>query len=161
MLKKYCIFFLCVILFNALLNAQPSIQRSTIGSIGSSAIIDGMLVRQTVGQPYGTITTSSNDFNYRPGFQQPLFRIINIRQSISATIFPNPTIEEVNIETSITIYQATITMYDVAGKVIHRYEYEELKTCKIDCTGLPTGTYLLIISDKKSDLSTNKLIVSR
>ena len=143
------------------LNAQESLQRTSINSLGGSVSLGGMLIRQTVGQPYGTSTSISNDFNYRPGFQQPLFLIKNIKQSIAATIFPNPTIEEVNIETSLTINQASIKIFDVSGKLINRYDFQELKSCKIDCKTLPAGTYFLVISDKKSDLSTNKLIVSR
>ena len=161
MIKKASISFLLFVVFSVVLKAQPTLQRSTLGSIGGSNTMEGVLIRQTIGQPYGTNTINSTDFNYRPGFQQPLFRIINIRQSIDVNIFPNPTTDEVNIVSSLLIQQARITLYDAAGKVIRLYEYEELKTCKIDCSSLPTGSYLLVISDSKSDLSTNKLIVSR
>ena len=156
-----------VVIFNLLFGAilisygQGSLQRATIGSIGGSSIDNGILVRQTVGQPYGTITSSNNELVYRPGFQQPLFLIINVRQSIQASIFPNPAAESINIETSVPIYQAYITILDAAGKTIKRFDYEELKICQIDCTTLTNGTYFLIISDNKSDLSTHKLIISR
>ena len=157
---KFFSAFLLILCLPFCIIAQGSLQRASLSSLGSSSSLEGILFRQTIGQPYGTTTNISNDFNYRPGFQQPLFRIINIRQSISANIFPNPTSEEINIETSITINQAKISVLEIAGKEIKHYNYQELKTCKIDCRDLSTGTYILVISDQKSDLSTNKLIVS-
>ena len=95
-MKKFFTIIFFVLIINV--NAQ-SLQRQTIASIGAYTLDNGTLIRQTIGQSYGTTSDYSNDIRFNPGFQQPLFRVETIHSTININIsvFPNPASEYINL----------------------------------------------------------------
>ena len=75
MTKYKLLFFhltgLLILVFSFKLNAQ-GIKRSTICSFGSSSVINGQTLLQSVDQPSNTTTSSTLNLTLRQGFQQPL-----------------------------------------------------------------------------------------
>ena len=66
------------------------IVRETIGTFGSSAKSEGVLIQQTVGQPSATIfSPGENKSGIRQGFHQPFYFLAE-RNELNAIIYPNP-----------------------------------------------------------------------
>jgi hypothetical protein len=66
------------------------IVRETIGTFGSSAKSESVLVQQTVGQTSATsFSSGENKSGIRQGFHQP-FYFVTERNELNAMIYPNP-----------------------------------------------------------------------
>ena len=141
-------------------NAQ-AIKRQCIASTGSYSTENGTTVQQTIGQPYGTTSYYSNKTRYNPEFQQPVYRIEIIKSRIDATVFPNPAVNQLTIETSVLLEDVTLQILDISGKLLLNENIKEFKTYSIDCSNWSNGTYLITMSDSKYDLYSSKLIISR
>ncbi len=141
-------------------NAQ-SLQRQCIASAGSSMSDNGTLIRQTIGQPYGTTSYYSNEIRFNPGFQQPVFIVETIMSIISATIFPNPTAQQVTIETEVELENARVQVIDINGKLLLDEKVGKLKSYTINCSDWANGSYFITLSDSKHDLYASKLIIAK
>ena len=101
--KKYKIqiafTLVCIVVFLHISYSQ-SLQRQSIGSAGGSIYSNGTLIQQTVGQPYSTNTSYDNGIIYRPGFQQPVFKLDLIKTSINMDVYPNPATNWVTLKSS-------------------------------------------------------------
>jgi hypothetical protein len=75
------------------LSAQQLL-RSSIGCMGSSQTVEGVLIRQTVGQSGLTTVERAEGMVLSQGFQQPLFRppleATKNRIQIESLLYPNP-----------------------------------------------------------------------
>ncbi len=138
-----------------------TLKRQCVASTGSYMSENGTTIQQTVGQPYGTTSYYSNTIRYNPGFLQPVFRIENIKSSINATIFPNPTTNQITIETTIVLENVIVQIVDINGKLVLNKKLNELKSYTIDCSSWSSGAYLISLSDSKNNLYSSKLIISR
>ena len=147
-------------LFNSLADAQ-TLQRQSISSAGSTMSANGNIVRQTIGQSYGTTSYYSNEIRYNPGFQQPVFRVETISSSISASVFPNPTSKQVTIETSIVIENAIVKIIDMNGKLLLNETTVKLKNYTINCSDWADGVYFITLSDSRHNLYSSKLIIAK
>lgn len=153
-----CLFFLLFFLPKA--DAQ-SLKRECIASSGSSVVNNGTSIHQTLGQPYNTTSYYSNNIRFNPGFQQPALRIENVKSTINAKIFPNPTSNQITLETTTLLENATIQIIDMSGKLLFNEKLRELKSFPIDCSNWSNGIYMITLSDAKSNLYSSKLIISR
>jgi hypothetical protein len=147
--------------YSSIVRAQ-SIQRQTISSTGGYFTSYGHLIRQTIGQPYNTKTSNQNNISYRPGFQQPVFQIEILLSNLKLTIFPNPSSDFVNIESSVVLRGVKLDVFDNLGQLVFTSNFETLKSYKLNCTSYSSGVYIInikSIADKKS-LSA-KLIINR
>lgn len=138
-----------------------TLKRQCVASTGSYVSENGITLQQTIGQPYGTTSYYSNTTRFNPGFLQPVFRIENIKSSIEATIFPNPTSNQVTIESSIILENVIIQIVDINGKILLNQKINEFKTYTVDCSNWSSGVYLISLADSKSSLYSSKLIISR
>lgn len=138
-----------------------TLKRQCVASTGSYVSENGTTLQQTIGQPYGTTSYYSNTTRFNPGFLQPVFRIENIKSSIEATIFPNPTSNQVTIESSIILENVIIQIVDINGKILLNQKINEFKTYTVDCSNWSSGVYLISLADSKSSLYSSKLIISR
>ena len=64
-------------------------------------------------------------------------------------IYPNPTTNNINISCSVDV--ASVTIYDIAGRLV----FSNINTKLIDVSGLKTGMYQLIIKTEQDVLRTN------
>lgn len=151
--------FILLIFFST--GKAQTLKRQCVASTGSYVSENGTTLQQTVGQPYGTTPYYSNTTRFTPGFLQPVFRIENIKSSIEATIFPNPTSNQVTIESTILLENVLIQIVDINGKILLNQKVNEFKTYAIDCSNWSSGVYLISLADSKSSLYSSKLIISR
>jgi hypothetical protein len=161
--KTSILLFIFIVFFqySCIVRAQ-SIQRQTISSTGSYFTSDGYLIRQTIGQPYNTKTSNQNNISYRPGFQQPVFQIEILLSNLKLTIFPNPSSDFVNIESSVVLKGVKLDVFDNIGQLVFTSNFESFKSFKLNCTNYSSGAYIInitSITDKKA-LSA-KLIINR
>ena len=140
-------------------NAQ-SLKRECIASTGSGSVTNGLVIQQTIGQCYDTKPSYSDKLTYTPGFQQPIFKIVNIGiSSIEAKVFPNPASKQITIETTTMVKNVTLKVTDVSGKILYFKKFNELKNEVINCSEWANGTYLINLSNSESNLYSAKLII--
>lgn len=159
-MKGFCLGLFILIVFFSTGEAQ-TLKRQCVASTGSYVSENGITLQQTIGQPYGTTSYYSSTTRFNPGFLQPVFRIENIRSSIDAIIFPNPTSNQVTIESSILLENVLIQIVDINGKILLNQKVYEFKTYTIDCSNWSSGIYVISLADSKSSLYSSKLIISR
>lgn len=76
-------------------------------------------------------------------------------------IFPNPVQNKLQITRSVNISSnISIRMFDITGREMKRITSSSLIT-QIDLSGIPSGTYLLLIEDKLNKISGRKLITKQ
>ncbi|MGB3946981.1 MAG: T9SS type A sorting domain-containing protein [Bacteroidia bacterium] len=148
----------CVLVFFNLSHAQ-SLQRQSIGSGGGASFSDGVLVQQTVGQPYSTNTSYDNGIDYRPGFQQPVFKVSLIKTSINMDVFPNPATSWVTLKSSKTLTNAFFQVVDLNGRLVFKENFNEFNSYTLKCDDWSNGTYLLSLTDQSGNSYSSKLII--
>nr|MBK9651129.1 T9SS type A sorting domain-containing protein [Bacteroidota bacterium] len=147
-------------------NAQ-TIQRSVIGSAGTTATTGSVSISSTVGETITSKLTSGNG-SIKQGFQQGNILIARIANEelpatttevksaalqkaeteLSLNIFPNPTTDFVNIATE-TDEKINLTVIDVQGKIIKQVQHSTDQT-QIDFTQLQAGTYFIVAQSANS-----------
>ena len=148
-----------------------TLKRQCIASTGNSSSLSilpspigeglGVRFQQTIGQSYGTTSFYTNKTRYNPGFQQPVFSVETIKSSINATVFPNPTSNQVTIETNLTLENVIIQIIELSGKPVLNEKINEFKSYTINCADWSNGVYLITLSDSKNNLYSSKLIISK
>lgn len=141
-------------------NAQ-SLTRQTTASSGNYVLSDGTLIQQTIGQPYNTETFYSEEISYRPGFQQPVFGIVQLKSDISLKIFPNPAANYVTIEALEIVDDVALSLIDNLGKLILSEHIAQLKSHRLDCTNLANGPYFINVTNPENKTFSAKLIINR
>lgn len=158
-------FFLCFAVTQG--NAQ-TIQRQSIGICGANMVSDGMLVKQTIGQPYAANTYYQNGIGFRPGFQQPsglhaqssIIARDLVQSKLNLKIYPNPAANAVTIQ-STDFKNGELKVMDSSGRLIVKESVSELKNHSIDCGKWPNGLYLITISDEQNISYSSKLIITK
>ena len=158
-MKKFFTIIFFVLIINV--NAQ-SLQRQTIASIGAYTLDNGTLIRQTIGQSYGTTSDYSNDIRFNPGFQQPLFRVETIHSTININIsvFPNPATNQVTIKSSNVLKNVMLQIISINGQQLMDEKINEFNSYTINCDSWASGVYLITLSSDKN-LYSSKLIISK
>lgn len=135
-----------------------SLKRQTIASSVGGKTEDGVVMGQTIGQPYQTKTKESGGIFYRPGFQQPVFRTELLKTTVAVTILPNPAIYSFFIECSDSLTNADLSAYDEAGRLVYTEHIEYFKRHEVNCNNWANGVYIITVTDKKNNLISAKLI---
>jgi len=143
------------------------VKRQSIGSYGTNAIHSGAIVGQTIGQPFSTLSYSDNEVVLNPGFQQPVSfktqRVANPEtEFLELTNFPNPAKEDFQIESSETLDQVNLQVFDIRGEVVMNKEIQEFKHYSIKCSDWLPGIYFLNMRNAAGQTILNtKLIISK
>jgi uncharacterized protein (TIGR02145 family) len=74
---------------------------------------------------------------------------INNRNKIK--IYPNPAIDNINIDFTGNNRSGTLTIYDLMGKIVRQKEIEQIENA-IDISSLTKGVYIIEISDSRKVL---------
>ena len=159
MKKNFTIFFILFILFGFInqINSQV-LQRECVASGGTFMSSDGILIQQTIGQPYSTNTYYSNEISYRPGFQQPVFKIQLIQSTINLSVFPNPATRLVTIQSKDgSIKDVIIQVIDMSGRVLINQQISEFKSYSFNCEDWANGIYIISLSGSQSKRYSAKL----
>lgn len=149
-------------------NAQ-TIQRQSIGICGANMVAEGILVKQTIGQPYATATYYENGIGFRPGFQQPSVsssqKSFNekelVQPGISLTVYPNPAASSVRIKSEEVITNGLLRVMDSKGRLVVNDQIAELKNHLINCENWDNGLYLISVSTEGHTSYSAKLIISK
>ncbi len=147
-------------------SSAQAVKRQSIASIGTSTINNGLLVQQTAGQSYSTQTFYSSEVGFRPGFIQSVkFGIQNEKTTfnkIDLSVYPNPAIYTVNIESSEEISTAHIQIVSINGQLIYNQKINDLKTKEIDCSRWANGVYLISLIDEENNQKySSKLLINK
>lgn len=120
---------------------------------------DGTLIQQTVGQPYSTTTRYEDNITYRPGFQQPIFKVNLIHSTINMDVYPNPATNWVTLNSSKTLLNVHIQVVDITGKLIVEEKLDEFKTYTINCQEWGNGMYVISLADDTNNSYSSKLVI--
>lgn len=153
-------FLLALSLFSFLTPAQ-TLTRQVVASSGAGVQYNGVLIQQTVGQPYNTTPNYENGARYTPGFQQPVFKAELIKTSINVVAFPNPATFRFNIEVDKTLKDVRIQVMDISGKLVFSDTQNELKTYSVNCSEWANGAYILNLTDADNNFYSSKILVTR
>ena len=156
---------LIMVLFLAAISSQAqSIQRQSISSIGSYNLTGGVLIQQTIGQPYATGGYYANDLVLRPGFQQFSnleMGLIKPPAKLTLNVYPNPVVQSVTIESRETIDNALIQVTDLNGRITMKENVADLRKHVINCNEWPNGIYFITLYDKNKNIFSSKIIKSK
>ena len=104
-----------------------------------------------------TGTDGINDINQ--GFHQTNWNFVGLEDhlpSYAAIIFPNPTVDVLNIQTS-SFEGVTYTLYDGQGKLVLQ-DLLSAKQTPIEVSELAPGSYSLTLNNETQNLKTFKLV---
>ena len=150
------ILFAFTILFTINLFSQDVISSQGDSYTDSSASIDF-----TIGEVV-TFTGSTIENNITQGFHQTNWSFVSVQdhvQDYQAIIYPNPTEDFLNIQTS--LYQdVNYLLYDEMGKLILQGNLSSEKT-SLDVSKIATGRYSLTLINSKEALKTFNIIKTR
>jgi|TARA_B110000483_G_scaffold61483_1_gene76466 hypothetical protein len=148
--------FAFIILFTINLFSQDVISSQGDSYTDSSASIDF-----TIGEVV-TFTGSTIENNITQGFHQTNWNFVSVQdhvQDYQAIIYPNPTEDFLNIQTS--LYQdVNYLLYDEMGKLILQGNLSSEKT-SLDVSKIATGRYSLTLINSKEALKTFNIIKTR
>jgi len=83
------------------------------------------------------------------------FLDFGIGNGATTTIYPNPTVDELNV-TWKTARRVDIVIYDMSGRAVRRINDREGKFCRINVGGLDRGTYVLRLNGDNGEVGSNK-----
>ena len=148
------VFILAISVFPV--NGQEII-RSTIGSAGSTAFNNGILVRQTIGQPPGTVVLEGETVILRQGFQQaidhhsvtsaPLIPADLAGDVTDFAMFPNPARDYVEIILADGTLPFDLFMYNMHGKQIYHLTNIGDTRITVNLQSLVPGIYFVTVSN--------------
>jgi len=137
--------------------------QQTIPTTGADATGTGGSVSYTIGQVV-YMTNSGINGSVAEGVQQPyeISVVIGIEQAkditLSCTVFPNPTNDFLSLKIeNFNIENLSCQLFGINGKLISKEKIITNLTT-ISLAKLPSGTYLLKITDRNKEIKSFKII---
>ncbi|UFH34952.1 T9SS type A sorting domain-containing protein [Flavobacterium acetivorans] len=117
----------------------------------STKTVDGLIIKQTIGQQSLAGTATHKDYVVMQGFQQGLWgkyiasNAIATIEGIKITSYPNPFITSINFQFSKPLMDViSISIFDIMGRLIYEQKKKSNNTIlTIDLASLPTSEYLV------------------
>ncbi len=156
MIYKYIFILLLLTMFGQISFSQ-TIERQVIGFAGSTTNSESFIISSTSGETVIN-TGNSETIVLNNGFQQPLekdiVRTINIGTiDIDIAVYPNPTTSVIKMNLfSDERIDLEFEVYGSNGKIIlksRKMNFYGETIQRFDLSKFPSGTYYLIIKDKK------------
>ena len=136
------------------------IVRSSLSSFGNSVSQNGVLFRQTVGQPSNSTVVSKTGTTLRQGFQQPISYVnSSVLRECTLYLSPNPTYNLVTLKFLEPIGEFQVSVYDLMGKLQLQENAVADVAYEMDIKKLSNGVYLLNISSASGYRCSEKLVV--
>ncbi len=152
-----------IIIFLLHINASAqTLKRQSFSSLGASVYNEGVILRQTLGQPSNTYLFSSNGILLRQGFQQPfsIFQDIESQEPIEFIVFPNPTTGKINLNFNYPINNYNIRIESIMGSLLKSIENQTFMINEIELYGLKPGIYFITIQSGRR-WGTERIILTR
>ena len=104
-------------------------------------------IHQSIGQASVINTFDAKNYQLRQGFLQPIkAALINsgFDTEIDVFVYPNPFQENINLDFQETLVDViTISLYHIAGQLIHQQSYNPSENLSLQYYNLPHGAYIL------------------
>ena len=76
------------------------------------------------------------------------------------TMYPNPAKDVVNLAYNLTDTNATVSIYDVTGRLIHEVALDAVSgNSELHVSTYPAGVYLVLVKQGAAVVSSSKLVV--
>ena len=160
-LKAATILLTGVLILRCYSSSGQSIIRSTLSSIGTAVSEEGLILRQTIGQPSNTFIFINGEVTIRQGFQQAISGVnyYQPNNALDFTLYPNPAKDHTRIEFSEELKDYTLTIYNLTGMPLASFTGQTLQSRSLDLKSYPEGIYIIKISAGKRTGS-RKLILN-
>ena len=147
-----------LLLFGALTLSLNSLGQDVVSTQGDSYTNASGSIDFTIGEVViNTVTDGTNDLTQ--GFHQTNWNFLGVEDfapNYEAIIFPNPTVDVLNIQTS-SFEGVTYTLYDGQGKLVLQ-DLLSAKQTPIEVSELAPGSYSLTLNNETQNLKTFKLV---
>lgn len=151
--------------FQAQSNTNYHIKSSSLGSSGSSQIVETskgrLYISQSLGQASVIGTHHNNGYYLRQGYQQPSNSAKAVKDldiKLRAKVYPNPFSQRLFISFSDTIINdVSVQLFDVEARMIYTEEFLPAQKVELQLQGISSGTYFLKVASGKKLFNT-KLI---
>jgi hypothetical protein len=157
--NKALLFFLVT---NLLLFTSYSqdVDQSVIATDGGHAVNNQFTVTYTIGEIVTEYYRDSiQNVDLTQGFNQSYISIVSVEDHVfdfEIDVFPNPAIDFLNVSLKSPIDNLEFRLFDLAGKLLKEKEIYQ-NEFRIGFTEYPAGTYLLVFSNKKTNIKTLKV----
>jgi hypothetical protein len=154
-MKKILLLFCALVAFNYA--TAQTLSPEVITTSGTSMSNGTTTLDWTLGEP-ATATLDNSTNLLSQGFHQPSIVVTTIADAATLNdvkVFPNPTIDVVQIQFTSTQKNTLVEVYSVDGKLLEKHLVNS-QALEINMSTYPAGTYLLKIN--KSE--THKLLKS-
>lgn len=121
---------------------------------GASAAINFVNLQQCSGQPLSTMYVDELSFGMQAGIEMPL------QNDASINMYPIPSKDIININSSRNLNNPEIKVYDINGKLLMQKELNT-KNSTIDINNLQSGKYLYQICENKHVIHAGSFIVNK
>jgi hypothetical protein len=153
-------FILLFLAFFGLLSALPaqSLMPDVIASGGTSYSNSAGQLDWTLGEP-ATLSFSGSSNMLSQGFHQPDLSVTTGLAAIASegiTVYPNPTVNALQIQFKDPATEAGAELFDTQGKLV--YSSSLTGAMQINMSEYPSGTYLLKISENNKTVRTCQII---
>ncbi len=162
MKKSYlllCLFFIAL----TSLNAQR-LERQSLSILGSTQYADGVVLRQTMGQPSNTTTVNAQGSVLRQGFQQP-FSSNGVStlasHQVSLLAYPNPASHNFTIQIEGEAEDYFMQIRDVKGIVLTNAYIKSGETNYVDCRDWVSGTYVISLYWQDTPVKYLQIVIIR
>jgi len=145
-MKKILLLF-CVLVVSSYATAQ-TLSPEVITTSGTSMSNGTTTLDWTLGEP-ATATLDNSTNLLSQGFHQPSIVVTAIADAATLNdvkVFPNPTIDVVQIQFTSTQKNTLVELYSIEGKLLEKQTVNS-QTVEVKMTTYPAGTYYLRINN--------------
>lgn len=156
-MKKILLLFFAVSFRTA---TAQSLSPDVIATSGSSFNDGTSQLDWTLGEPF-TSTFSAGSDVLTQGFHQPNLlatAINNIETDYSLLVYPNPSIDYIQLQFQNLKNTVTIQLLSSDGKLLQSQELKTTAELQIDMSKYAAGTYLLSVKDNQSKVKTYQVV---
>ncbi|MCK6648717.1 MAG: T9SS type A sorting domain-containing protein [Bacteroidia bacterium] len=153
-MKKNLLFLFLIL--GCKLSYSQTLSPEVISSSGTSMTDGTTTLEWTLGEPV-TATLDNTQNTLSQGFHQTNIFVTNIPNTVvtGLSVFPNPTIDIVNVQFSSNQKNTVVELYSVEGKLLEKHAVNS-RNLELNLSTYPAGSYFLRINDS----DTHKLLKS-
>ena len=156
-MKKFILLFVALTVKTVI---AQSVSPNLIATSGTSFNDGTSQLDWTMGEPV-TATFAVGSDMLTQGFQQPNLMITSINDletEYLVSIFPNPTIDYVQLQFQNLKEAVTVELMSSDGKLLQSKEVNTASELQMDMSKYSAGTYLLSVKDSHSKVKTYQVI---